>query len=120
MRYKATITRVIDGDTLEATIYDSPFFGVMQSTNETLRLARIDAPEVRGVEKKYGLESEEALKELVTVINKCGHIVEVEAEETDSFGRYIAEVWFKLKVNNHFTNLSTWMVDCGLAEYKEY
>lgn len=121
MRYKASITRVIDGDTVEATIFDNPFFGVTSTTNQTLRLARIDAPENRGIEKEYGIEATKALRGMMKIVMDLPNsTIEVEANETDSFGRYIAEVWFKLKHDNDFTNISDWMVDCSHAEYREY
>lgn len=46
--YKATVTSVYDGDTFNATVD----LGFNISINETFRLFGLNAPEVRGTEKR--------------------------------------------------------------------
>ena len=120
MNYRAEVIRVIDGDTLEAIMYSEPFFGVQLTSVQKLRLARIDSPEVRGPEKKYGLEAEKALMEMMDLVKESGTMLRVSSNETDDFGRYIAEIWFSLKEENLMTNVSDWMVSTGHAEYRDY
>ena len=77
--------------------------------NEQLRLARINAPEVRGEEKEKGIAARNALRELID-----GKEIRIETEKTGKYGRYIAEIEFEGK------NINDWLVESGHAKYKDY
>ena len=58
--YKAKITKVYDGDTCTAIID----FGFHIQQTMRLRLAEIDAPEIRGKERPDGLKARDFLRDL--------------------------------------------------------
>lgn len=65
-RYRATVTRVVDGDTVDCNI-DLGFSVVL--SNQRIRLHGIDTPESRTrdkEEKKYGLLSKAFLQKQLT------------------------------------------------------
>jgi micrococcal nuclease len=115
-RYKAKIERIIDGDTLTTTLFLP--FDILKF--ETVRLARINAPEKRGIEKPEGLISEKALDDWLIALNNTESRVEIETTKKGKYGRYIAEIWYRLNPENPLLNLSDEMVSAGYAEYKEY
>ena len=60
--YKACVRSVFDGDTCNVDID----LGLRTWIhNERIRLARINAPEVRGLEKKDGIESRDCLRNII-------------------------------------------------------
>ena len=85
--YKATVNRVIDGDTVDM-IMDLGF-GVSKLVR--IRLADIDAPEVKGDERPEGLSAKAYLESLLPV----GSIVEVltEKDKDAGWGRYVGDVF---------------------------
>ena len=90
--YRATIVKVIDGDTVDVDI--DLGFGIVLS-NERVRIMGIDTPESRTrdkVEKKFGLAAKARLKELLgktctlkTQINKSGE------DMKGKFGRILGD-----------------------------
>lgn len=82
--YKATVTKVIDGDTVRLKID----LGFYTTHEDTFRLARIDTPEMRGPEKAAGQKAKDRVIELCPV----GSEVEARTAKTDKYGRWIAEV----------------------------
>ena len=105
--YQAEILSVYDGDTVTARID----LGFHVSIIEKLRLARIDAPEVRGVERPKGLISRDKLREFILDKQVIIHTIR---DRKGKYGRYLVEIL----VNG--TNVNDWLVDSGLVEYKEY
>ena len=86
-QYRATIVRVIDGDTVEAEID----LGFDVHVRQTLRLAGINAPEPRGATREAG---DDATIHLANLIEDGGRImVHTEQDERGSFGRYLATLW---------------------------
>lgn len=85
--YNATITRVIDGDTVEAVIDCG--FGVRITHH--LRLLRINCAELRSadpLQKALAQDAKEFVNELL-----LGKRVKIETSKDDCFGRYLAEVY---------------------------
>ena len=90
--YRATIVKVIDGDTVDVDI--DLGFGIVLS-DERVRVMGIDTPESRTrdkVEKKFGLAAKARLKELLgktctlkTQINKSGE------DMKGKFGRILGD-----------------------------
>jgi micrococcal nuclease len=60
--YKALVTKVYDGDTITVDIELG--FGVFLH-KQSLRLAYINTPEVRGAEKPEGIISRDRVRELI-------------------------------------------------------
>ena len=86
--YNARCTRVVDGDTIDATI--DLGFGV--SIDKRIRLAGINAPESRTrnkVEKKLGLAAKERLIEMLDGAANC---FELESTELGKYGRVLGRL----------------------------
>tara|TARA_Y100000310_G_scaffold99516_1_gene97402 strand:- start:284 stop:631 length:348 start_codon:yes stop_codon:yes gene_type:complete len=108
--YAATITKIVDAD----TVYADVDLGFSITKKEKLRLARIDAPEVRGAEREAGLEAKSWLQSRLAI----GDRVLIRTSKSDSFGRYIAEIF--IENGEELLNINDELVKVGHAEYKEY
>ncbi|MFQ5708307.1 MAG: thermonuclease family protein [bacterium] len=106
--YRARVVSVYDGDTVRANIDLGLNTWVM---NEKLRLARIDAPELRGDQREAGLAARDFLRELV--LDK-EIILETIKDRKGKFGRYLAELWLKNEAGI-FVNVNDLMVQKGYA-----
>ncbi len=109
-KYKAVVVKVYDGDTIKVDI-DLGFSLTFERV--TLRLNRINAPELRGSERSEGLKSRDRLRELV--LNK-EIIIKTIKDKKGKYGRYIAEV---IDINTN-KNINDQLVEEGLAVYKKY
>ena len=83
-RYWAHVEKIYDGDTITVRVD----LGFHTHRIERLRLARIDAWEVRGEERPAGLIARDWLRTQI-----LGKDIEVETSKTGKYGRYIAEVF---------------------------
>ena len=110
-QYRARVVDVYDGDTLRADV-DLGFFTWIR--NEQFRLARLDAPEVRGDERDDGLVTRDRLRELVLDKN-----VIIETEKKGKYGRYIAELFLE-DDDGALVNVNDLLLAEGLAEPVEY
>jgi len=108
--YQATVVRILDGDTIDCLID----LGFTSSRKERLRLARINAPEVRGSEREAGLLAKAWLQSKVAI----GDEILIRTSKSDSFGRYIAEIF--IQNGEELLNISDELVKVGHAEYREY
>jgi micrococcal nuclease len=103
------ITRVIDGDTIDADID----LGFDISLSKRIRLAAVDTPESRtsdANEKKYGLESKEWLKHKVENANNI--LIKTELpDSTEKYGRIIGHLF----INEQETSLNDQMIVEGYA-----
>lgn len=106
--YRAyVVSNLYDGDTARMDID----FGLnMWLKNYSIRFLGIDAPELYGVEREEGLESRDALRELIG-----GKEVIVQSVKWDKYGgRIDGNVYFgDIHVNQ-------WLVDNGYAVHKDY
>lgn len=86
--YRAQITRVIDGDTVEAEID----LGFHVTFTVTLRLAGINAPETKGTERPRGLAATRYLDSLITDLTGSTRELTVRTQKdvTEKYGRYLA------------------------------
>ena len=101
--YRATVVRVVDGDTMDEDID----LGFYMRTRQRLRVARIDTPE-RG--EPGFTEATDRVKELCPV----GKEVVISTSKTGGFGRCLAEVMVDE------VNLSDTLLTEGYAElYKK-
>lgn len=109
--YKAHLEKVVDGDTLRVVL--DLGFGVRHK--EILRLAGINAPEMKTVE---GKSSAAALSKILKDVK----FLVIKTNKVDIFGRYIADVFFEKgeldasKVASKGTYLNRLLLDKGLVE----
>jgi endonuclease YncB( thermonuclease family) len=105
--YSAVITRVVDGDTLVVDI-DAGFDIWLRG--QTLRLNRINAPEMKTSEGKTLTKNLQFLtNEKVLIRTVKNHRLKKDTQK-DSFGRYLSEV----EVNG-IGNLSDYLLTNNLA-----
>ena len=118
--YRCHILDIVDGDTIDVEV-DLGFGLTIQKSR--LRLARIDAPEVRGSEKVYGKKAKAALSTMLThqqylyAAHRTGRWnALIHSYEIDNFGRPLAELWVGV---DYQINVSSWMLEHGHAEEYE-
>ena len=120
-KYKARILRVVDGDTVKADV--DLGLGVFKRT--TLRLHHIDAPEVRGADKKKGKAATAHLVKLLmryatnvesgTLKGNTSVIyIETYKDRTGKYGRYLAELW-GVDSDGSMVNINEQMISDGHA-----
>lgn len=90
-QYKAIVTSVYDGDTLNVDI--DLGFGVWLK-KQTIRLQGINAPEIRGKTKNEGIKSRDKLRELV--LNK-EILLETIKDKREKYGRWLGVLTFENK-----------------------
>jgi len=115
--YEIEVVSVYDADTIRANV-NLGFGNWMKGLNgkgQSFRLARIDAPEVRGSEKIEGKESRDRLRELIE--GKYCRIESIKSK-TDKYGRYVIELYAS-DYGNWF-NVNDWLVENKLALYADY
>ena len=85
------ILKIYDGDTI--TVVIDLGFGVTKK--EKLRLASIDAPELRGDERPAGLKSRDWLRAKIqsAVEDNTDIIIKTFRDRKGKYGRYIAEIY---------------------------
>lgn len=83
--YKAIVQRIVDGDTIIVDI--DLGFGVWLR-EQSVRLSKINAPEIRGATREAGLVAKDFLSKLI--LNKR---VQIRTEkDDDKYGRWLATV----------------------------
>jgi micrococcal nuclease len=114
-RYKATVVRVVDGDTMDLDVD----LGFRVHARIRVRLAGIDTPEIHGV-KHDSEEYQEGMKAKAFVeswVSSYGpDLIVVTSKGTGKYGRWIANV-FDPNETNHSLNLA--LVAEGLAKTYE-
>jgi micrococcal nuclease len=104
--YRASIVRVVDGDTFDAEV-DLGFYMVARIR---FRLAGVDTPEVRGVERPEGLKASAFVKDAIE-----GETVIVRTAKAGKFGRWLASVEYEGE-DTEVHDLATVLLREGLAE----
>lgn len=94
-KFEAEVTKVVDGDTLDLTI----FLGFDVSVNIRVRLFGIDTPEVHGVKKeskeyKKGIKASEFVHGWLDD-NGSNVVVETFKQKKGKYGRWIARIYSK-------------------------
>ena len=110
--YRAKVIKVYDGDTI--TVEITLGFNVYKT--EVLRLANIDAPELRGDERPYGLVTRDKLRELIM---DQEIIIKTYKDKKGKYGRYIADVYLENPETGVFC-VNDWLVENKLAVYQQY
>jgi len=111
--YKAKVVSVYDGDTCTVDIDLGLHTWIRE---EKIRLARINAPEIRGEEREQGILSRDYLRALI--LNR-DIILNTIKDEKEKYGRYLGEIWVKDN-NDVYINVNDKMVAEGHADYHDY
>lgn len=82
--YRAKVVRVVDGDTYDVNVD----LGFRITARKRLRLVDVDTPEIGGLEREFGLEVKQFVKDLIE-----GYVVTLETFKTGKNGRYLAEIY---------------------------
>lgn len=106
--YKAVLLSAYDGDTVRLDV--DLGFGTWLK-NQSVRLAYIDTPEVRGSERPEGIKSRDRLLELLPPNSNC--FVETQKSK-GKYGRWIGEIFL---VNG--VSINQTLLDEGLADRYE-
>lgn len=105
--YNALITKVYDGDTVTALVD----LGFKIKTTIKVRLAGINAPEVRGKSRPEGLKTRDFLRDIILDQEV---IIKTQKDKKGKYGRYIGVIYLKDK------NVNELLVEKKLAVKKEY
>ena len=114
-KYKATVERVVDGDTIDVVID----LGFKITTNQRIRLKGINTPETYSVKKdseeyKKGMKAKQFVLQRIEANN---NEVTVETnKDTGKYGRYIGTIWLA----DNETSLNDELVEKGLAVIVNY
>jgi micrococcal nuclease len=110
--YRAKVIEVYDGDTITVELD----LGFKIKKEEKIRLAGINTPEVKGEERELGLISRDRLRELILGKDV---VITTFKDKKGKYGRYLGDITYTDEDGNvYFVN--DWLVEEGLAEYKEY
>ena len=110
--YKATVVRVVDGDTAELVID----LGFTVQWKSTCRFYGINTPELKSKdvdEKAKAIAAREFTK---ANLNE-GAIVIIKSKELDKYGRPLVDIYFGKDYSVHLNAL---LLDKGLAEIIKY
>ena len=105
--YKAEVVKVVDGDTIDCVVD----LGFHMKAEIRFRLARINTPEVRGIEKEEGVASKQWL---IDRLNAANNTVTIKTAKTGKYGRWLAEIFIdEININDE-------LVKNELAKYVDY
>jgi len=99
------VINVVDGDTIDVDIN----MGFYTTIRQRFRLLRINCPEKFGETKAQGLTSKE-----FTTSQLLNKEIVFQSFKTDSFKRWLAEVWY-IDENGNQVNISDKLLKTGLA-----
>lgn len=105
--YRAIVTKVYDGDTITVDI-DLGFDVWLK--NRSIRLSKIDTPEIRGEEREEGIKVRDIVRNIIPVGSEV--LLKTDKDKTGKYGRYIAEIWKPGELNS----LNEWLLSNGYAE----
>jgi micrococcal nuclease len=116
--YKATVSRVVDGD----TIYVDVDLGFYLRQLMRLRLNGVNTPELRGETRAEGLRAKQFVEQTLA---GCPAVV-IQTTKMGKYGRYIADVWYlpgsddEREILGQGQNLCQVLLAEGLAEPMSY
>lgn len=110
--YRAKVVEVYDGDTCTVDIDLGLSTWVR---GEKIRLARINAPELKGADKPKGEKSRDFLRSLVLGKDV---LLQTIKDEREKYGRYLAEIWVERDAQP--LNVNDAMVAAGHARRQTY
>lgn len=102
--YRAYVRKVYDGDTITVDI--DLGFGVCLK-NQKIRLARINAPEIRGASRPEGIKSRDQLR---SKISNRWITIKTFKDKKGKYGRWIADLYYEDQCIND------WLLKEGFAK----
>lgn len=121
-KYNAQVVSVYDGDSITVDI--DLGFGIIYK-NQKIRLADINAPEIRGEEREAGLISRDALRKKILFKNV---ILLTQKDRKGKYGRYIGTIeviettdilnedGYPDAIDVQQININDWLVENGFAK----
>jgi micrococcal nuclease len=110
--YRATVTSVYDGDTCTVDLD----LGLSITLHEQkIRLARINAPELRGRSKKRGRAARDFLR---GIIQEKEILLQTIKDRKGKYGRYLGELW--VKQGRKMVNVNDLLVAESHAKFVDY
>ena len=109
--YNAEVVRVYDGDSIRLDV--DLGFGVFLK-NESVRLADINAPEIRGETQAEGYGSRDRLIAILSSANNVCRIKTKKGKERGKYGRIIAYVYVGSDERG-WTNVNEQLIEEGYA-----
>ncbi len=106
---RGKVMRVVDGDTIDAQIN----FGFSLYQVHRLRLLRVDTPELNSTDEALRAKALQAKEFVIKAV--MDREVILETVKSDSFGRYLAEVYYT-DLDGVQCNLSENLIANGLAQ----
>lgn len=104
--YRARLNRVIDGD----TCYLDIDLGMRIFTTISLRIAGVNAPEIRGAEREDGLVSRDAAIDWFSKgSDSAWPLIVVTEKDSKSFDRYVGHIY------KNGESLAKYLLDEGFA-----
>lgn len=113
--YRAAVKRVYEKDPT-AAVYDADTIHVLVDhgfgvfSQRILRLARIDAPEMRGEERDAGIVARDVLRSMILGREV---IIHTQKDTTGSYARYLAEVF--VEIDGEVINVNDYLLENGYA-----
>jgi micrococcal nuclease len=107
--YKTKLIKVVDGDTMDLSID----LGFRIVHNIRVRLLDIDTPEVRGVQKPFGLAAKEAAE---MWFNDADRPFFVETKKTGKYGRWLARIFYRENEDSDKIYLHDYLKDLGFEK----
>jgi micrococcal nuclease len=86
--YKATVTNIVDGDTIDAVVD----MGFRLKSELRLRLLGVNTPELHSKDLAERTAAQNAKKYVDSTV--LGKEVVIRTEKADAFGRYLADVFY--------------------------
>lgn len=110
--YKATVNRVVDGDTVELTID----LGFTVKWKSTCRLYGINTSELRSKNAEEKEKAKEAKKAAQLYLEEGSEVIIV-SKELDKYGRPLIDIYCTDDFSCHFND---WLIKQGLAKPLKY
>jgi micrococcal nuclease len=111
-RYNAaSIRRVVDGDTVDVVVD----LGFRVTSAQRLRLIGIDTPEPNSKEAEERVAAHKATAYVRKCLERKGTQVRIHSIKEDSFGRWLAEIYFRAPEGGKWRHLNGELLKEGLA-----
>lgn len=112
--YRATLDRVIDGDTIDVYLD----LGCHTTVHKRLRFLELDTEELRGGTDESKAKAQAAKARVIELLEGASQIyVSTEMDDEGKYGRLLAYVWYEDADGNPH-NLNTQMVAEGFQKVK--
>ena len=107
--YSVRVIYVYDGDTIYV---DTDLGFESHIVKQKIRLAHIDAPEIRGEEREEGLKARDFVRD---VLHDKRIIMNSIKDKSGKYGRYLGVIYYESSYGR-WINLNEQMVELGYAE----